>query len=67
MPESSVTTFAGLTKVMTVENNETQEKRVKIGRKVKGSIEVVEGIEQGAVVVLQPGGIASGEKIIPVW
>ena len=67
LPESSVTTFAGLTKVITVENNETQENRVKTGRNSKGAVEILEGIENGAVVVLEPGGVASGQKVIPVW
>ncbi|MCI0411608.1 efflux RND transporter periplasmic adaptor subunit [bacterium] len=67
IPASSVITFAGLTKVISVENNETQEKRVKLGRNSKGSVEVVEGINAGETVVLDPSNLASGEKIVPIW
>jgi RND family efflux transporter MFP subunit len=67
VPDSSVVTFAGLTKVFSVENNETKEKRVKIGRASKGAIEVVEGIEEGETIVLAPGTLTAGEKVIPIW
>ena len=67
IPASSVITFAGLTKVISIENNETQEKRVKLGRNSKGSVEVVEGIQAGETVVLDPGNLTSGEKVVPIW
>jgi RND family efflux transporter MFP subunit len=67
IPASSVITFAGLTKVISIENNETQEKRVKLGRNSKGSVEVVEGIQAGETVVLEPGNLASGEKVVQIW
>ena len=67
VPTSSVITFAGLTKVMSIENNETKEKRIKVGRKLKDSIEVVEGIQEGDPVVIEPGNLTSGEKVIPIW
>ncbi len=67
VPASSVITFAGLTKVISIENNETQEKRVRLGRKTKGSVEVVEGINAGDTVVIEPGNLSSGEKVVPIW
>ena len=67
IPASSVITFAGLTKVISIENNETQEKRVKLGRNSKGSVEVVEGIEAGETLALEPGNLTSGEKVVPIW
>ena len=67
VPTSSVITFAGLTKVISIENNETQEKRVRLGRNTKGSVEVVEGINAGDTVVLEPGNLSSGEKVVPIW
>ena len=67
IPDTSVVTFAGLTKVMSVQNNETVEKTVKVGRKSKGAIEVVQGIEDGETIVITPGTLTPGEKIIPVW
>ncbi len=67
IPESSVVTFAGLTKVISVENNETKEKRIKVGRTSKGSIEVVDGVQDGETIVLEPGTLTGGQKIVPVW
>ena len=67
IPDSSVVTFAGLTKVISVQNNETVEKTIKVGRKSRGSIEVVQGIEDGETIVITPGTLTPGEKVIPVW
>jgi RND family efflux transporter MFP subunit len=67
IPASSVITFAGLTKVLSVENNETTEKRIKVGRTSKGSVEVLEGIQAGEAVVIEPGSLTAGEKVTPVW
>jgi membrane fusion protein, multidrug efflux system len=67
IPDSSVITFAGLTKVISVENNETQEKRVKLGRKTKGAVEVLEGVNAGESVVINPKNLTGGEKVVPVW
>jgi RND family efflux transporter MFP subunit len=67
IPDSSVITFAGLTKVMSVQNNETVEKTVKVGRTSRGAVEVVEGIQEGETIVVKPGTLTSGEKITPTW
>jgi RND family efflux transporter MFP subunit len=67
IPASSVITFAGLTKVLSVENNETTEKRIKVGRASKGSVEVLEGIRAGEPVVIEPGSLTAGEKVVPIW
>lgn len=67
IPASSVITFAGLTKVIGIENNETQEKRVKLGRNSKGSVEVLDGVEAGETLALEPGNLTSGEKVVPIW
>lgn len=67
IPASSVVTFAGLTKVITVENNETAEKRIKVGRRSGDRVEVLEGISGGDVIVTQPGNLVSGEKVVPSW
>jgi HlyD family secretion protein len=67
IPDTSVITFAGLTKVMSVQNNEAVEKTIKVGRASKGTIEVVDGIQEGDTIVISPGTLASGEKVKPVW
>jgi RND family efflux transporter MFP subunit len=67
VPASSVVTFAGLNKVITVENNETNEKRIKVGRRAGDRVEVLEGIKGGEVVVTQPGNLVSGERVTPTW
>jgi RND family efflux transporter MFP subunit len=67
VPDSSIITFAGITKVMSLERNQTIEKRVKTGRKSGKWVEVVEGISSGEPVVVEPGNLVSGEAVNPVW
>jgi RND family efflux transporter MFP subunit len=67
VPASSVITFAGLTKVLGIHNNETEEKRIRVGRTVNGKVEVIEGLQAGDPVVVEPGNLAPGEKVNPIW
>lgn len=67
IPDSSVVTFAGLTKVIAVEKNKTVEKRIKVGRRSGNRVEVLEGISRGDVIVSQPGNLVGGEPVAPAW
>ncbi len=67
VPASSITAFAGINKVILVANNITAEKRVRTGRRSGDSVEIVEGISAGDVVVITPGNLVGGESVTPVW
>jgi len=67
VPASSVTAFAGINKVIVVVDNVTAEKRVRTGRRSGDSIEIVDGISAGDVVVITPGNLIGGQSVTPVW
>lgn len=66
VPKSAIVTFAGLDKVIVVENNQTLEKRVRTGRQTKDQVEILEGLKAGETIVVQPGNLVSGETVNPV-
>jgi RND family efflux transporter MFP subunit len=67
VPASSVITFAGIEKVISLNNGQTVEKQIKTGRKIRDQIEVTEGISAGDPIVVQPGNLVGGETVQAVW
>ena len=67
IPASSVITFAGIQKVISLNNDQTVEKQIKTGRKIRDQIEVTEGIAAGDPIVVQPGNLVGGEKVQAIW
>ncbi|HEY9421764.1 MAG TPA: efflux RND transporter periplasmic adaptor subunit, partial [Thermoanaerobaculia bacterium] len=67
VPASSIVTFAGIEKVITVEEGKALEKRIRTGRRSGDQVEIVDGIEAGEPVVLQPGNIVTGQplRVVP--
>lgn len=63
VPTSSVVTFAGIDKVMGVEAGKAVEKPVKLGRRSGEQVEVLEGVQAGESVVLEPGNLTGGEPV----
>jgi RND family efflux transporter MFP subunit len=63
VPEDAIVTFAGIEKVLTVENNAAVEKRVRTGRRFNKRVEILEGIGTGEGVVMQPGNLIGGEAV----
>ena len=57
VPESSVLTFAGVHKLVIVENNVAQEKRVELGERLDGLVEVRSGVRDSDQVVQKPSAI----------
>ncbi len=68
VPASSIVTFAGLDKVISLhKEGRTVEKRVKIGRRSGDRVEIVEGLAAGDPVALQPGNLVGGESVQALW
>jgi RND family efflux transporter MFP subunit len=63
IPASAVVTFAGLEKVLTVENGKTVEKQVRTGRKEENRIEIAEGLDAGEKVIVRPGTLVGGMPV----
>ena len=63
VPASSVVTFAGIQKVVSVKDGKAVEKKVRTGRHAGDRIEIVDGIKAGDPVIVQPGNIVTGEPV----
>jgi RND family efflux transporter MFP subunit len=63
IPSSALFTFAGLEKVVVVEQGKAKEVAVRTGRRSQGKIEILSGLKEGQIVVLEPGNIKTGEEL----
>jgi RND family efflux transporter MFP subunit len=63
VPKSAVIVFAGVEKVMTVEEGAAHERRIRTGERVGDRVEVLEGLDAGAVVIANGGSIADGTPV----
>lgn len=64
VPAAAVVTFAGIDRVFTIANDTASEKRIKTGRRTSAGIEILDGIAAGDFVVVSPGNITDGEKVL---
>lgn len=64
IPASALVTFAGIEKVMTVDNGKTVEMPVRTGWREGERLEILEGLEAGATVVLRPGNLTAGQRVL---
>ena len=63
VPNSAVVTFAGIEKVIVVENGKAVEKPVTTGRRGPDWIEIKAGVNVGQSVVIDPGNLQSGQNV----
>lgn len=63
VPSSAIIRFAGIEKVLVVENEKTVEKRVRTGRHLEGRVEIAEGLSAGENVVVEPGNLVGGQEV----
>ncbi|HWS85952.1 MAG TPA: efflux RND transporter periplasmic adaptor subunit [Pyrinomonadaceae bacterium] len=63
VPANAVVTFAGIEKVITVEDGKAREKPITTGRRAETWTEVLSGINVGEAVVLDPGNLQSGQPV----
>jgi RND family efflux transporter MFP subunit len=63
VPASSVVTFAGIEKVMTVRDGLSVETRIKTGRRIEDRVEIIEGLKPEELVVVEPGNLVGGQPV----
>ncbi len=63
VPVSAVISFAGIDKVLGVEDGKAVEKQVRIGRRSDGRVEILDGAAAGDTVVIQPGNLVGGQPV----
>jgi len=63
VPASSIVTFAGIEKVMTVRDGLSVEKRVQTGRRLGERVEIIEGLKPEELVVVEPGNLVGGQTV----
>ena len=64
VPPNALVTFAGIDKVIIIENGKAVEKTVTVGRRGDNWIEIKAGVNTGQSVVLDPGNLQSGQSVI---
>jgi RND family efflux transporter MFP subunit len=63
VPTSAIKTFAGIEKVVVVQNGKALEKPVTTGRRAADWTEVVSGLSVGDAVIVEPGNLQSGQMV----
>src|SRR5438034_7964336 len=63
VPPTALVTFAGIDKVIIVENGKALEKTVTVGRRGSDWIEIKAGLNVGQSVVVDPGNLQSGQSV----
>ena len=66
MPASAIISFAGVDKVLLVQDGKAVEKPVNTGRRSGDWVEVSSGVNVGDVLVVNPGNLQSGQPVIVV-
>ncbi len=63
LPETALASFAGVDKVFVVTGGKAAERRVTLGRRHDGQVEVLTGLKVGENVVTVPGNLIDGETV----
>ena len=63
VPNNAIITFAGIEKVIVVQNGKALEKPVTTGRRSGEWTEIVAGVNVGDQVVVDPGNLQSGQAV----
>ena len=64
VPEQTLIVFAGIEKVVVVQEGKALEKIVSTGRRGPGWIEIVTGLKASELVVIEPGNLRTGEPVV---
>jgi multidrug efflux pump subunit AcrA (membrane-fusion protein) len=63
VPNNSIVTFAGIEKVIVVQNGKAVEKPITTGRRSSEWTEILGGVNVGDQVVVDPGNLQSGMPV----
>ncbi len=63
VPNNAIVTFAGIEKVIVVQNGKAFEKPITTGRRSTDFTEIVAGISVGEKVIVDPGNLQSGQAV----
>jgi len=63
VPNNAIVTFAGIEKVIVVQNGKALEKPITTGRRNAEFTEIVSGIAVGEKVIVDPGNLQSGQAV----
>jgi RND family efflux transporter MFP subunit len=63
VPANAIVTFAGIEKVITVDNGKALEKPVTTKRRSGELVEVIDGVNVGDMVVVDPGNLQTGQPV----
>ena len=63
VPANAIVSFAGIDKVILVQDGKALEKPVTLGRRTADWAEIVSGIKIGDMVVIDPGNLQSGQPV----
>jgi RND family efflux transporter MFP subunit len=63
VPNNAIVTFAGIEKVIVVQNGKALEKPITTGRRSPEFTEIVAGIAVGEKVIIDPGNLQSGQAV----
>ena len=66
VPASAIVRFAGLSKVITVEEGKAREKQVTPGKTSGDRVEILSGLAVGESVVVKPGSLQQGQPVLVV-
>jgi RND family efflux transporter MFP subunit len=66
VPNNAIVTFAGIEKVIVVQNGKALEKPITTGRRSGEWTEIVSGINLGEKVIIDPGNLQSGQAVAVV-
>ncbi len=64
VPTNAIVTFAGIEKVISVQDGKAIEKPITTGRRTPEWTEVLSGVNVGDVIVINPGNLQSGQPVI---
>jgi RND family efflux transporter MFP subunit len=65
VPTNALITFAGIEKVILVRDGKALEKNVTTGRRHSNVVEILSGLTNGTLVVLDPGPLRTGQPVAP--
>lgn len=63
VPATSIVSFAGVDKVLTVADGKVVERRVDLGRREGRTVEILKGLAAGERVIVEPGTLVDGESV----